>query len=108
MLRLLLIVTILFFLIGIGLAFVPFIMPEVAQAMAPLICPAGSTVNVNQAAASRGGISFTFGCIAPDGSESDAGFLPYLVLFTAWCWLPLIPGTLLIIGQRARTLDRSP
>jgi len=95
--RLLFWLTIFAFIIGFASAFVPFLVPSVTTALDPLICPGAETVQVNQQSAQRGGVLLTFRCVNSDGIAKDAGILPYFILFSAWCWMPLIPSILLII-----------
>lgn len=95
--RLLFWLTIFAFIVGFASAFVPFLVPSVTTALDPLICPGDEVVQVNQQNAQRGGVLLTFRCLSSDGIATEAGILPYLVLFSAWCWMPLIPAILLVI-----------
>jgi hypothetical protein len=94
--KLLILLTLTAFIGGIALAFLPFNNPDVANALAPLICPDGGTVGMASEAAVDGGINTSFTCTGADEIAAEAGFLPYLVLFSAWCWLPLLPALILI------------
>ncbi len=105
MVRFLVLLIIVLFIAGIALAFVPFLVPEAGQALAPIICPDGGTVETRQSPSTRGGVSLTFVCVDKGGRESEANLLAYVLLFSAWCWLPLIPEILLVMTVigRART-----
>jgi hypothetical protein len=95
----LLLLVIVGFIAGIGLAFIPFLVPEVAAAMDPLICPAeDETVTLRQRPSYRGGVNISFECIDAEGAASEPAFAVYLVLFMAWCWIPIVPFILLIIS----------
>jgi MFS family permease len=102
--RLLLWLIIVTFILGFASAFVPFLVPSVTSALDPLICPGDETVQVNQQNAQRGGVLLTFRCVNSDGIATDAGILPYIVLFSAWCWMPLIPAILLIFLLRTKSV----
>lgn len=95
------------FIFGIAIAFAPFVIPDLARQLDPLICPnPDETVNIVQTSTSSGGIRMTFECVNPDGVSSDASVLAYVVLFSAWCWLPLLPITLLIIWNRIARMGK--
>lgn len=108
--KLLILLTLTALIGGIALAFLPFSNPDVANALAPLICPDGGTVGTASRSAVEGGTSASFTCTGADEIEAEAGFLPYLVLYSAWCWLPLLPALILIFTtpKPARTPPHEP
>jgi hypothetical protein len=83
------------FTAGIGIAFVPFLVPEAASALDPIICPGNPVVRIHSEPSYDGGTSMSFRCVNDAGDETDASPLIYFILFTAWGWLPLIPFLLL-------------
>lgn len=89
------------------MAFVPFLVPEAAQALAPINCPDGGTVETRQIPSMREGISATFVGVDGRGRESDASVLGYLLLFTGWFWLPLLPALLLMFAFIGRGCARA-
>jgi hypothetical protein len=105
--RILLYLIVMLFVAGFAVAFVPFLVPGVAQALDPLICPGDETIALHQQSAARGGVNITFRCVDAEGNSREVGFAPYLILFTAWCWLPLIPGVLWVVSVRLQG-DQSP
>lgn len=107
MTRLLVLMIVVLFIGGIAMTFVPFFIPEAAQALAPIICPDGGTVEPRQIPSSRGGISISYVCVDERGRESEGSPLGYLLLFTGWCWLPLIPAVLLIFAMIGRSRARA-
>jgi hypothetical protein len=94
----LLLLVILGFVVGIFVAFVPFLVPEVATAMDPFICPGDETVTLRQRPSYRGGVNISFECVGVEGASSEPAFIVYLVLFMAWCWIPIVPFILLLLS----------
>jgi hypothetical protein len=84
-------------LAGIAFSYSPFYVPSVAQALAPMICPQGGTVESVREPNAAGSVDLSFVCVDAQGRESDESPFAYLVLFTAWCWLPLIPAAMLVV-----------
>lgn len=106
MIRLLVFLIIILFIVGIALAFVPFLVPQVAQALTPILCPDGGAVKTIESPSSRGGVSLSFQCVE-GRNTSEANPIGYLLLFTAWCWLPLIPEILLVMALISRGRARA-
>ncbi len=91
------------FVVGMMMAFVPFLIPDVARVFDPLICPKpDESVTITQGSFSGGGIRMAFQCVNADGVGVDAWIVPYVVFFSAWCWLPLLPIILLTIITRRK------
>lgn len=104
-LRLLILVA---FIFGIAIAFAPFVIPDLARQLDPLICPnPDAMVDIIQTSASGGGIRMSFECVDAEGIRSDASILAYIVLFSAWFWLPLLPMILLIIWERISRMNKA-
>jgi hypothetical protein len=86
------------FVAGIFIAFIPFVVPEVALKLDPIICPGNEIVDIHTEPARDGGTSFSFVCVNDAGRVSEPNFVIYLILFTAWIWVPFIPFVLLMLS----------
>lgn len=100
--RLLLGLVVLLFVTGIVVAFLPMFVPEADAIFQTTLCPSGSEVIRREQSANDGGIRVTYQCEDAQGVRAEPSILPFIVLYSAWCWLPLIPIVVLLLLPRAK------
>ncbi len=95
--RILLWLVVLLSILGVVVAFLPMFVPEIDAVFQTTLCPAESTVIRRDQSVNDGGIRVTYQCEDAQGVRTEPSILPFIVLYSAWCWLPLVPIVLLLI-----------